>query len=126
MLPPAKFSRRVVDPVNSIAWFAMDALWLGQVAWGAYTAAAMMLLTGLILILMDRPGGSRLDDDLALNAWMWMNAAWVVSDLGSIPALRQVALGIACVAALLVANAMRPSRVHEGTGRHLKKMRVGR
>ena len=124
MQPPARFSRRLVDPVNSVAWFAMDALWLAQLAWPAYVAAGLTLATGGLLLLFDRRGGSRLDDDLALNAWMWMNAAWVVSDLGGLPGLRHFALAIMAVGALLVLNAVRPNRAHPDTPRRLKKMRV--
>ena len=38
MKRPAGFSRRLVDPVNSVAWYAMDMLWLAQLAWPAYVA----------------------------------------------------------------------------------------
>jgi hypothetical protein len=124
MLAPAKFSRRVVDPVNSLAWFAMDGLWLAGLAWPAYVATGLTLATGGALVLFDRRGGSRLDDDLALNAWMWMNAAWVVSDLGGLPGLRRFALVIMAVGALLVLNAVRPDRAQPETPRHLKKLRT--
>jgi hypothetical protein len=124
MQPPAKFSRRVVDPVNSLAWFAMDGLWLAQFAWPAYIATGLTLATGGMLVLFDRRGGSRLDDDLALNAWMWMNAAWVISDLGGLPRLRYFALAIMVVGALLVLNAVRPDRAQPETPRRLKKLRT--
>jgi hypothetical protein len=77
----ARFSRRVIDPVNSVAWYAMDGLWLAHLAWPAYLATGLTLATGGTLLLMDRRRGQRLNDDLALNAWMWMNALWVISDL---------------------------------------------
>ena len=90
----AWFSRRVVDPVNSVAWYAMDGLWLAQLAWPAYVATALTLATGGMLLLLSRRRGRRLNDDLALNAWMWMNALWLISDLGGRPVLRYVALAI--------------------------------
>lgn len=124
MQPPAWYSRRLIDPVNSVAWFAMDALWLAQLAWPAYAATVLTLVTGAALILLDRRGGSRLDDDLALNAWMWMNAAWAVSDLGGLPMLRYAALAIMAVGALLVLNAVRPDRSPSRTAHRLKKLRI--
>jgi hypothetical protein len=90
----AKFSGRVVDPVNSVAWYAMDGLWLAQMAWPAYVATALTLATDGILLLLCRRRGPRLNDDLALNAWMWMNALWLISDLGGRPMLRYVTLAI--------------------------------
>src|SRR4028119_333186 len=78
----AGFSRRVGDPVNAVAWYAMDGLWLAQLAWPAYVATGLTLATGGMLLLLNRRRGQRLNDDLALNAWMWMNARWRSSDLG--------------------------------------------
>ncbi|MFO0887831.1 MAG: hypothetical protein U0790_01665 [Isosphaeraceae bacterium] len=43
MKQAAWFSRRVVDPTNSVCWFAMDALWLAQLEWPAYLASGLTL-----------------------------------------------------------------------------------
>ncbi len=120
----AWFSRRVVDPVNSVAWYAMDGLWLAQLAWPAYVATGLTLATGGMLLLLDRRRGRRLNDDLALNAWMWMNGMWVISDLGGLPRLRYVAMAIAGLGAVLLANAVRPSMRHRETLRRFRKMRA--
>ena len=122
----AWFSRRVVDPANSIAWFAMDALWLAQLAWPAYVATGLTLLTGATLLFLNRRRAERLDDDLALNAWMWMNGLWVISDLGQFPALRYAAMGVAALGGVLLANAIRPSKRSRGKIRRLKKLRMAR
>src|SRR3954454_16358921 len=122
----AWFSRRVVDPANSLAWFAMDALWLAQLRWPAYAATGLTLLTGATLLVLNRRRAEWLDDDLALNAWMWMNALWVISDLGKLPALHYAAIAAAAIGALLLANAIRPSKRSRGRIRRLKKMRLGR
>lgn len=121
--PTAVISRRVVDPVNSVAWFAMDGLWLAQWSGPAHFAAGATLVTGAMLVALDRRSGQRLNDDLALNGWMWMNACWLVSDLGDEPRLRYVALAIGGVAALLLGNALRPSRRHRKTLRGFRKLR---
>ena len=124
MKRPAGFSRRVVDPVNSVAWYAMDGLWLAQLAWPAYVAAGLTLATGGMLLLLNRGRGRRLNDDLALNAWMWMNALWLISDLGARPTLRYAALAIGGLGAVLLANAVRSSMGHRGTLSHFRKMRA--
>lgn len=118
------FSRRVVDPANSAAWFAMDALWLADLARPAYVASALTLASGATLLFLDRKRAERLDDDLALNAWMWMNALWAISDLGEIPSLRYAAMGVAGLGAVLLVNAIRPSKQSRGRIRRLKKLRA--
>ncbi len=118
------FSRRIVDPANSVAWFAMDAFWLADLAWPAYAASGLTLLSGGTLLFLNRKRAERLDDDLALNAWMWMNALWVISDLGKIPKLRYAAMGVAALGAVLLINAIRPSSQSRGKIRRLKKLRA--
>ena len=120
----AEFSRRVVDPVNSVAWYAMDGFWLAQLSWPAYVATGLTLATGGVLLFLNRRPGQRLNDDLALNAWMWMNALWVVSDLGGLPLLRSIALAIGGLGAVLLANAVRPSKAHREALRRFRKLRV--
>jgi len=124
MIRPAGISKRIVDPLNSVAWFAMDGLWLTQLAWPAYAATALTLVTGAILLFLDRKRGNRLKDDLALNAWMWMNAMWVISDLGEMPRMRYAAMGIGVLGAILLANAVMPTNGPRGVVRRLKKMRA--
>jgi hypothetical protein len=124
MKPPAEFSRRTIDPANSVAWFAMDALWLAGLKWPAYAATVAALVTGALLLAQNRRWGARLNDDLVLNAWMWTNALWLLSDLGERPGLRSAALVVCVVGAVLLANALRPSmRGPESVGR-IKKLRV--
>lgn len=120
----AWFSRRVVDPANSVAWFGMDALWLAHLPWPAYVASGLTIATGALLLFLDRKRSERLDDDLALNAWMWMNALWVVSDLGKIPSLRYAAMGVATLGAVLLVRAILPSKHSRGRIRRLKKLRA--
>lgn len=127
----AGFSRKLVDPVNSVAWYAMDAFWLIGLAWPAYLATGLTLTTGGTLVALNRRRGQRLNDDLALNAWMWMNASWVVSDLGELPMLRYLALGIGALGAVLLVNAVRPTALRPATSEEdwgaisrLKKLRV--
>jgi hypothetical protein len=52
----------------------MDGLWLAQLAWPACVATGLTLATGGMLLLLNRRPGRRLNDDLALNAWMCVNA----------------------------------------------------
>ncbi|HVK15087.1 MAG TPA: hypothetical protein VM597_40485, partial [Gemmataceae bacterium] len=49
---PRSFVKRVVDPVNSITWFLMDALWMCKLAWPAYIFAALTVVTGVWLLVL--------------------------------------------------------------------------
>lgn len=102
----------------------MDALWLANLAWPAYAASVLTVASGGLLLFLDRKRADRLDDDMALNAWMWMNALWVISDLGKIPSLRYAAMVVAAIGAVLLVNAIRPTKRSRGRIRRLKKLRA--
>ncbi|AWM37075.1 hypothetical protein GobsT_50130 [Gemmata obscuriglobus] len=79
---PRSFAQRVADPLNSVTWFTMDALWMGKLAWPAYTFAALTVATGLwLLVLGWRKKRGVLLADLGLNCWIAMNTIWLVADL---------------------------------------------
>lgn len=120
----AEFSRRVVDPANSVAWFAMDGFWLAQLAGPAYVASAATLSTGATLLFLNRRRWSRLRDDLTLNAWMWMNALWMIADLGDRPTFRKAALAFAILGAILLVDQLRPSPNRAESLARFKKMRI--
>ena len=44
----AVFSRRVVDPANSVAWYAMDGFWLARLEWPAYVATAAVAAAAVL------------------------------------------------------------------------------
>ncbi len=82
MEPTPLFSKRVIDPLNSAAWFTMDALWIARLEWPAYGAAGLTVVTGVLLLILGwREGRSELFADLGLNCWIAMNTIWLVSDL---------------------------------------------
>ena len=78
--PPS--AKRVVDTVNSAAWFAMDVLWIFRLAGPAYVAAGLTVATGVLLLALGRgQGRGDLLADLGLNCWIGMNTLWLVADL---------------------------------------------
>ncbi|MFO0887830.1 MAG: hypothetical protein U0790_01660 [Isosphaeraceae bacterium] len=83
-------------------------------------------LTGATLLFLNRRRAERLDDDLALNAWMWMNALWVISDLGKLPSLQYAAMAVSALGAVLLANAIRPSSRSRARIIRLKKLHLVR
>ena len=103
---PRSFAKRVVDPLNSIAWFLMDALWMCKLAWSAYLFAALTIVTGVwLLVLGWRRKSGLLFADLGLNCWIAMNTVWLVADLNGQPTPLEVAVPLAVVGAIFLALA---------------------
>jgi hypothetical protein len=104
--PIPSFSKRVVDPLNSVAWFTMDALWMCRLEWPAYAFAGLTVVTGVwLLVLGWREGRGVLLADLGLNCWIAMNAVWLVADLNSRPTPLALAGPLAVVGAGFLAAA---------------------
>ncbi len=106
MQPTPPSSKRVVDAVNSAAWFAMDAFWIFRLQWPAYIAAGLTVATGVLLLALAwRQDRGDLFADLGLNCWIAMNAVWLVSDLNGFPTPLAVAVPLALLGAVFLAAA---------------------
>ncbi|MGL4549696.1 MAG: hypothetical protein ACRC33_00805 [Gemmataceae bacterium] len=104
--PPATFAKRVVDPLNTAAWFAMDAMWMCKLDWPAYAFAGLTVVTGLWLLALGwRERRGVLLADLGLNCWIAMNTVWLVWDLNGQPAPLAVAVPLAVLGAAFLAAA---------------------
>ena len=100
------FAKRVVDPLNSVAWFTMDALWMCRLAWPAYAFAGLTVVTGVwLLVLGWRQRRGVLLADLGLNCWIAMNTVWLVSDLNGRPTPLAFAVPLAVLGAAFLAAA---------------------
>lgn len=103
MEPTPPFSRRVIDPLNSFAWFAMDALWMVQLAGPAYVAAVLTVVTGVWLHAAGwREGRAAVLADLGLNCWIAMNTVWLVSDLNGYKPDLAVVVPVAILGAIFL------------------------
>lgn len=108
---PRSFAKRVVDPVNTVTWFLMDALWMCKLTWLAYAFAGMTVVTGLLLLILGwRQKRGLLLSDLGLNCWIAMNVAWMVADLNGQPTPMGVAVPLAVLGAAFLALAARYSQ----------------
>lgn len=100
------FAQRVIDPLNSVTWFTMDAFWMGKLAWPAYAFAGLTVVTGVwLLVLGWRRKRGLLLADLGLNCWIAMNTVWLVSDLSGRPTPFAVTVPLAVVGAAFIAVA---------------------
>lgn len=122
MEPTPPSSKRVVDAVNSAAWFGMDALWMSGLEWPAYAAAGLTVATGvLLLILGRRQDRGELFADLGLNCWIGMNTIWMVADLTG----HELPLGLAGAVAILGAAFIAAAAWHSQDLRRLRLFRRG-
>lgn len=104
------FSKPVIDPINTAAWLAMDAFWLSRFAWPAYAAAALAVVTGILLpVLGRREGRGAFYADLGLNCWILMNTIWLVHDLNGQETPRAVAAVAGTLGAVFFVAAARHS-----------------
>lgn len=115
---PAPPARAVIDPVNTVAWFAMDALWLCKLSWPAYIAAGMTVLTGVLLLVAGRKEGRGLVyENLGLNCWIVMNTVWLAHDLNGLDTPWWVAAVFGGLGGVFVLLALRHSK-------HLRRLRI--
>ena len=105
--PPARsLAKKVVDPLNSVVWFTMDAFWMCKLAWPAYGFAALTVITGVwLLVLGWRQKRGVLFADMGLNCWIAMNTVWLVADLSGQPTPLGVTVPLAVVGAAFIAVA---------------------
>ena len=104
--PARSFAKRVVDPLNSVAWFTMDALWMCKLAWPAYAFAGLTVVTGVCLLVLGwRQKRGVLFADLGLNCWIAMNTVWLVTDLSGRPTPLGLTVPLAVVGAAFIALA---------------------
>ena len=109
--PTPVLSKPVIDPLNTAAWFVMDAFWLARLEWPAYVAAGLTVATGvLLLVLGRREGRGALYADLGLNCWIVMNTVWLVHDLNGLETPRAFAAVVGTLGAGLIVAAARHSR----------------
>lgn len=105
------FSKPVIDPINTAAWFTMDALWLAKLEYPAYAASALTVLTGVMLLILGRrEGRGALYADLGLNCWIVMNTVWLIHDLNDRDTPRAFAAVMGALGAFFILAAARHSQ----------------
>ena len=118
--PAAPSPRHLIDPVNTIAWFAMDALWLCKLTWPAYVASGLTVVTGaLLLIAFRKEGRGLVYENLGLNCWIVMNTVWLAHDLNDLDTPWWVAAVFGGLGGVFVLLALRHSQ-------HLRRLRIFR
>ena len=99
-------TNKLADPLNTLCWFTMDALWMCRLEWPAYAFTVLTAATGLwLLALAWQKGRGDMLASLGLNCWIAMNTVWLVADLNGQPTPMGVAVPLAVAGAGFLAVA---------------------
>lgn len=75
-------TKHILDTLNSLSWFAMDASWMLQVQEVSLVMILPTFLSGLILCFMEKKKPLTLINIAILN-WICMNVSWMFSEIFS-------------------------------------------
>ena len=72
--------KNILETLNSIAWFSMDAAWMLELNAVAVVLIFPTFLTGLILCFMENKKSLTLIT-ISILSWICMNVSWMLSEL---------------------------------------------
>lgn len=81
---PFPLSKDVLDTVNSLSWFLLDAFWMMEFISGSYAMVLPTVVTGLSLLYIEKRRNVFFIN-LAVNAWILMNCLWMFADTLGMP-----------------------------------------
>lgn len=120
---PFFVSKDVLDTINSVCWFFMDASWMLQVKEISIAMIIPTVLTGLILVYMEKRK-SHTFINLAILSWICMNVSWMFSDILAIPFYLTLAKALFTLGLLLITGAIVSSENLPETFSHFRRFRI--
>lgn len=120
---PFPIPREILDTINSIFWFLMDAAWMLEVFGMAYLCILPTVLTGLALLYVERRRAV-FYINLAINCWIWMNTLWMLSETLETDALLNVSRALFSAGVIFIIMAAKNSESLQETFSHFKRFRV--
>lgn len=120
---PFPISKDVLDTLNSVCWFFMDASWMLQIKELSVLMIAPTILSGIILCYIEKRKTHSFINAAVLS-WICMNVCWMFSDILAIPSYLAVAkilfvLGIV----FLIASIVTSNNINE-TFSHFRRFRI--
>jgi hypothetical protein len=76
---PFFVSKHILDTVNSLSWFIMDASWMFELSTIYMIMLFPTLLTGLFLCYIERDNSLTMIN-IAIFNWICMNVSWMFSE----------------------------------------------
>jgi hypothetical protein len=120
---PSSSTKHVLDTINSLSWFAMDASWMLGVPEVSLTMIVPTMLSGFLLCFMEKKRSLTLIN-VAILSWICMNVSWMGAELLGQQAFLNLAKGFFGAGLVFIALAVRSSRNISETFSHFKRFRI--
>lgn len=113
----------VLDTLNSLSWFLMDAAWMMGSYRVALSLSPLVVLSAAALTAVDRRPAL-----MAINggimAWIFMNMSWMISDIGDKTFWLAASRGFFVLGCALILSAAALSENLRETFSHFRRFRL--
>lgn len=120
---PFLISKDLLDSMNSVSWFLMDASWMLQVEELSLFMILPTVLSGLFLCYIERRKTHTLIN-IAILSWICMNISWMFSEVREIPEFLLAAKVLFVTGCFFVILALFNSENISETFSHFKRFRI--
>lgn len=115
--------KNILDTLNSLSWFAMDASWMLQVREISLLMIIPTILSGFLLCFMEKKKTLTLIN-VAILSWICMNVSWMFSDIFGSQIYLTLAKGFFATGLFFIMLAVYFSRNLSETFSHFKRFRL--
>ncbi len=122
---PFPLSKDLLDTINSVSWFLMDASWMLDIRELSMTMLVPTVLSGIFLCYIEKRRSVTFINVAILN-WICMNITWMFSEIYENDGLLTIsktflAIGVACIGLSIYFSENLPE-----TFSHFRRFRVKR
>jgi hypothetical protein len=116
-------SKDLLDTLNSVSWFLMDASWMLQTEQLSLLMIIPTILSGLFLCYIEKRRTHSLIN-IAILCWICMNISWMFSEVLELPIYLSVAKGLFVAGCSFIAIAIITSENISDTFSHFRRFRI--
>jgi len=120
---PFFISKDLLDSMNSVSWFFMDASWMLQVEELSFFMIFPTILSGLFLCYIEKRKTHTLIN-IAILSWICMNISWMFYEVRDIPEFLITAKFLFVTGCFFVILALFNSENISETFSHFKRFRI--
>ncbi len=120
---PFMLKKEVLDTINSVSWFLLDASWMLEVKEISYLMIIPTIISALILCYIEKRTHILLIN-LAILAWILMNIAWMFSEMYELPHYFMAAKAFFILGLIFIIGAIVKSKNINETFSHFKRFRL--